>query len=628
MLGAEQRVLLGQAIAPDDGYLIDHALITTFTLDLPTLLELPVALTFFEWEAGSEDVPLARIAMLDAIRRHIDHLTVVAEAGFIAGPRKKHPLFPLLEPAIHTVKLVGGTFHPKAYFVRYLPRGKEGTPGRDGEVRYRLVVTSRNLSQSSAWDTAVVLDGQLADRVQKEAKGLSSFVNGTIELAESAAGELPRARAEALTRMADEADYIDFELPDGVRDMRVHPVGFGRAFEPNPLRPQEPRMVMSPFLGDSVVDRYAGPKSVLVSRREELDNLRDDPTERYESVFVLNDLLLDEDDTAQAETSGPEETIGQPLRGLHAKLFLDDDGHKARMLIGSANATSQAFASNRELLLELTVSKYNDGVAAMVHEDRLGKFLEPYVRNESDEPVDEAQNEADGNVKGVTDQLARASMKLQVSGSSQGEEGAHDLSLAVETSLNLPPGVEVSCAPVTLEDNRYETLEAGPGEVAKWGQVPTGAITCLIGFRIKAQVESARSSGSCVVKVPVEPGLPEDRDQLLIRGLIANRSQLLQYLALLLAGVGGEPVGLDMLQGGGASEEAAAIDGKPQLLGLPLIERLIQAVDRDPDAVDAVARLIAQLDEEDGARDLLPEGFEKVWAPVLEARKIRREVTG
>ena len=99
MLEPEQRILFSDSLAADPGYRLDHALLTSFTLDLTTLMEIPVALTFQEWKANDPDSPLSRIAVLDAIQRHVRNMTVVSQAGYVTGPPKGPPLLPPLEPA-------------------------------------------------------------------------------------------------------------------------------------------------------------------------------------------------------------------------------------------------------------------------------------------------------------------------------------------------------------------------------------------------------------------------------------------------------------------------------------------------------------------------------------------------
>ena len=75
MLKPEDRELLVDAIRPDPGYELDHALITTYTLSLDALLAIPLALTFHAWSGDAEQgdgdgkKTLDPVALLEALRR-------------------------------------------------------------------------------------------------------------------------------------------------------------------------------------------------------------------------------------------------------------------------------------------------------------------------------------------------------------------------------------------------------------------------------------------------------------------------------------------------------------------------------------------------------------------------------
>jgi hypothetical protein len=51
-----QRRLLTEALRPPDGYELDHAIATTFSLDLLALLITPLSFALFDWESGEGGV--------------------------------------------------------------------------------------------------------------------------------------------------------------------------------------------------------------------------------------------------------------------------------------------------------------------------------------------------------------------------------------------------------------------------------------------------------------------------------------------------------------------------------------------------------------------------------------------
>ena len=55
--------------------------------------------------------------------------------------------------------LPNAAFHPKLWVLRYRERHGDG-------ICYRVVCATRNLTFDRCWDTAIVLDGELTDRVK------------------------------------------------------------------------------------------------------------------------------------------------------------------------------------------------------------------------------------------------------------------------------------------------------------------------------------------------------------------------------------------------------------------------------------------------------------------------------
>lgn len=345
MLAPEDRTLLSSSIRPDPGFRLDHAFITTFTMELAATLAVPVALSFQEWEDESEgdEKSLAPVAILDAVRRHSGKLTVVAEAGRIAVPRKPQSLLPLLEGAIHTVTKPGGTFHPKVWVLRYV----SATEAKE-ETRYRVICSSRNLTFSRAWDAAVVLDGKVTqDGATGEGDEIAEFIEGVIGMIKASPTGLDHERAGNLRLMVEECRQVSFDLPDGIDEVSMNPIGLGKEFDYLPAARGNRRLTIAPFLGDSVVEELAGPESTLISRQEELDALAVNPLETHEAVYVLSDLADAESDEGQP--------VGNDLSGLHAKVFVEDRGGAAGWSLarptprlGPSEATSSLWSRLRE----------------------------------------------------------------------------------------------------------------------------------------------------------------------------------------------------------------------------------------------------------------------------------------
>src|SRR5688500_4132137 len=87
MLDPQNRQLLRDVLRPPAGFEFDRAVVTTYSLDLMTLLTVPLAFTFFQLK--DEEGPLAAdpLALLEALRRHARNLTVFCQAGQIHLPK-------------------------------------------------------------------------------------------------------------------------------------------------------------------------------------------------------------------------------------------------------------------------------------------------------------------------------------------------------------------------------------------------------------------------------------------------------------------------------------------------------------------------------------------------------------
>jgi hypothetical protein len=88
VLEPNQRRLLLEALRPPVGYQLDRAIGTTFGLDLQALLLAPLAFTFFQWEDVDGDPTKDPLALLEALRRYAEKLSIFCQAGYISVPQR------------------------------------------------------------------------------------------------------------------------------------------------------------------------------------------------------------------------------------------------------------------------------------------------------------------------------------------------------------------------------------------------------------------------------------------------------------------------------------------------------------------------------------------------------------
>ncbi|HQV59040.1 MAG TPA: hypothetical protein PKV27_13565, partial [Ilumatobacteraceae bacterium] len=215
MLQPTNRLMLVDALRPPAGFVLDTAVGTTFTLHLDALLLATMSFAMFDHLDGDDGTP-DPIALLESVRRHADNITVFAQAGAMSGPRNHPPILAYLEDSVVPVRSPkpGHLFHPKVWALRFVD-------GAD-QVRYRLVILSRNLTLDTSWDTIVQLDGVPSVDPPNFIGVVGDFLD---RLADLAVHALDTRRRGAVDGLAAELRNVHWEKPPGVRWLRFHPLG-------------------------------------------------------------------------------------------------------------------------------------------------------------------------------------------------------------------------------------------------------------------------------------------------------------------------------------------------------------------------------------------------------------------
>ena len=370
MLPPDNRALLLDALRPPLGHSLDRAVATTFTLDLETALMVPLAFAGFRIDDNPDPIEI-----MEALRRMSQRVDIFCQAGAISAARWPSDLVALLENVIHEVgrPRPGRIFHPKVWALLFL--------SPSGEPAFRLIVLTRNLTADRSWDTILWFDGHQEGRRPIAAnRPLASFFEALPGLVSAGLAE---GRSAAVAELAQELRRVSWELPDGVREARFHPIGI-RGFRSFPVEDHFTgyrRLVISPFVRDGFIQRILhatpGRKTTLVSRGEELATLRTGTLDRL-SAYEL-------DSAAQLSVADLDRDTDRTfLNNLHAKVYVAERARLAHLYIGSPNATEGGFNGNVEFLCQLVgpVAKY--GIDALVGENApMRALLTPYVPSET-----------------------------------------------------------------------------------------------------------------------------------------------------------------------------------------------------------------------------------------------------
>lgn len=169
-LDPEERTLYVDFLQPPAGWELGVAVALTYSLDLDTLLSVPLHLILESAGESEEELLQDSVAILDALRRTSSRFLVFHERGRIRAPAKHREIYSLLEPILMDVRSPvsadargverAGSFHPKLWVLRYEPT----RPDRD--PFYRAVVLSRNLAADRSWDLSVTLEGRISGRAR------------------------------------------------------------------------------------------------------------------------------------------------------------------------------------------------------------------------------------------------------------------------------------------------------------------------------------------------------------------------------------------------------------------------------------------------------------------------------
>lgn len=594
MLQPSNRLTLLDAMRPPSGHTLDAAMAVTFTLDLRALLAAPAAFVLRAAEGltddGSKQEP---IELLHAVRNHAAKFTVLSQVGEIALPPSRR-VFAFLERSVVPVRApLGGVVHPKVWVLRY-------RSGDDVEERrLRVLVASRNLTFDASWDTVVRLDE--ADHAGADLANIGAMFEGLIDRA-----PFPVA-AEHATRVASLATDLRaaaFALPPAVDELRVEVLGLRR--RPSPLPADVDRsLVISPFVGDDFFTEGRSARlDELVSRPEQLECLASQSLAHVGTTWGFDDGSAVE--PAPDEAGRSPHDPGRPLIGLHAKLFAFEQGSRARLFIGSANATGAAFTRNVEVLLELRGSVAKLGIdrlcAGSDDEAGLCALFVPYKPTGAGALVDE---ETIG-----LDNARRTIAALEVTGVVEPDGDGWSVTYSSTQELPEVAGASIEVWPLAAPGHRRAVAAGRPLDE----RFPASLET-ISGFLAVVVTHDSGIATEFVVPVPLE-GVPEARDRGLLRTLIGNAERFLRYLLALLDDDGVRVELLDAVEapvGDGADGPGSS---------LPVLEKLLRSMRREPAKLMALHPLVTDL----AADDALPDGFAELWASV-QAIAVREETS-
>ena len=585
-------------LRPPNQYRLDLAVLTTYTLDLDALLALPLAV-LSQSDNSVEELMADPLRLVAALREAGDRIHVFVDEAGIAIPDQGRELVSTLESSVHPVRAPnGGVFHPKVWLARFAPE--------DGDTPelLRLAVLSRNLTFDRSWDIALASENSIGGRRRlADSRPLGDLIATLPDLASRTGARLPKTISDRVARLADQARRTAFPAPDGFESpLRFHSFGISsRSTGLWPPRGNASRVLaVAPFAGahgTKVVAALArdGAKRTLVSRPEELDQISPDTLGEWSEVFVLSE-----------PASGESAEEARRPSGLHAKIVGTEHRGQVTWYFGSANLTEAALdGKNVEILACLTGRRAQCGIKQF-----LAQFLdlcEPYSPSRPDEQEDDAALAEEHHLRREELERVRATVVEAVASGNLGIECTRGEDVwewrIVGELRDIPDGVTIVLWPATIGEEQCHPLDQ-----PSW-HLPVSHLTAFVAFRLSVGVEGIDDVRFAMM-LPAK-GLPSGRTARILRTLIDSPAKFLRFLRALLGGLEGGSMFLP--RNGDGSDQAkwaGVLDGET------LLEDLLRAASRDPDRLDVVRRLVADLQRTAEGRTMIPPDLYELWRSI------------
>ena len=578
----------GELLKPPFGYELEFAAGTTYSLDLDALIG--VAMASGLGQNTDSDFVNNPICLMEALLKASDKLVVFCQKGQIKEPSKPGLLHAFLEKTVVEIRSrKGSNFHPKVWMIKYSHPDKEPI--------FRCVAMSRNLTFDRSWDVVGAIEGRISKEENERALPLKDFlfyIASQTDSADSASANKRNAK-----KLAREFGRVNFNLEGtNFSDYRFLPLGIpGYGAEGTSLKDTyHEALVVTPFLTGSVINNinscsltHDNPHT-LITRKSELWKLSESDCDQFK-IYALKDLIVDGEDVV-SEGGATSGNFSSSRQDIHGKLYLLTKYSRSRLLIGSANATQNAFERNVEFMLELE-SKRRYLNVPLLKESLFGK-------DEKDNPFDEVYPGGKVEEKDTDESNAEFLMKrfvrLEMSGNVIKNGERYDLQLSIPRGGEELYKENVTVAP--LFGNRELPLE----KTMIFKEIQLEKLTTF--FRIRVQVGEA--SICRLIKINID-GIPEDRDRAIIRGIIKDRKTFMSYLNFIL-----DDDALIAFADGDWKASGKSYRGRNESFSLPAVyEKMLKASINSPEKFYSIERLIGFMREND--EKLIPEEFIKLF---------------
>ena len=597
-------------LMPPDGYKLDKAIGTTYSLDLEALTAVAICLGLSE-ETDSK-LMQNPISMLNALQKVSDKIILFCEAGQIKAPLKPTALSILLEKMVVEVALPKDrqlgrypAFHPKTWVLSYV--------NKDGDKKYRFVVMSRNLTFDRSWDVSFSMDSSRMVRQKKKTKPIINFLDflsGSVSNNVKDAGKKRTLIRNMQVELADVSFSLDSK--EFGENFEILPLGIGK----NAYQMSEDVLfstdrnsadstfhelvVMSSFLSDSVIADFniaerglSDSKRTLITRRSELSKLKEMDTDNF-TIYVLKDEIVDGEDAIS------DVMTDKMKQDIHAKIYIRRKYADVDLYLGSMNASYSAINKNVEMMLWLgTKNKYLNGE----------KFLKDIFCGPADDvknpfekvTVMDAVQDIDGDNKNALEQkikeLCRAKRKATIT-----EDNYGKYKVTVEfPGVTSDKTIMVSPFNSKQEHTLCEKIEFTDLEILQLSEF----------YELTAK--EGEDEIHRIIMIPTI-GFPEDRESAVVNSIVKDRASFVEYIAFVL----GDDYLASMLEKKQIGESGIfqhSNDAMPVLY-----EKMLKTSVEEPERFRDIGYVLKMVTD----KEIIPDEFRELYDTFCNTLKIRR----
>ena len=582
MLNAtSDRLNYSELLSPPESYELVKAIGTSYSLDLYALLAVPIAMFFSKNMEG--DLKQSRFDILEAIRKSAGKIDLFCQRGKISVPKKYNNLLALMESSVTeiTPDIAESSFHPKIWLLRYEHKQKN----KRSKTIYRIIVLSRNLTFDRSWDVAYFTEGTTTNTVNSKSDKLIAYLKTFYK----------KSNKEYNNVFFDELRTVEFDLPDGFDNFEFYPVlGLGDNYNDfsNPLSDQKFSriIVISPFVDVSTLKmlKKNNRKITLASRKEELDKLDAEVIKLIDSVYYINETIVDGEEILDTES-----TFDVRKQNLHAKIFIGYKDKTTSFYIGSANCTSPAFGRNTEFMVKVDKKMNMQSIRNALFNDK-NSIFEEYQPSDN---IEENNQEEENISRSVLFDIFKTKFIGEYKKNEENDnydlhvffEPINISSTNVEVSFSLinKPSIEI---PVKLGEDKQIVFE-----------------NILLIKTSSYLVVTVKINNIKTIKnvIKIEVDIPENRNDVIYKSLINNRDVFLQYVKFML-----QP---DKFKGslqisdyniGESNTDTANVLG----IDSNIYEYLMLSASRDPKKLTELDKIVEKLKrvDEEVVKDFLP----------------------